>query len=174
MRYQFSIKTQKNAFALAVISTRKPQDFESYLLDISGYRCGQTGAKASASLVPAQARGGGGAPNRGGGPPYGTPKNTSTGSSRREAGSTMMPRIAPEKIDSIRDSQGKGLVIYVLHVNSTTSLLLNTFEPLRSFIAAKTTCHEHLLMAHAPNICVRLLSKSLGQIHQQVTWVTVY
>lgn len=32
----------------------------TYLLDMSGYRCGQTGANASASLVPGQAGGGGG------------------------------------------------------------------------------------------------------------------
>lgn len=69
----------------------------TYLLDMSGYRCGQTGAKASASLVPDQLGGGGGAPSRGGRPAYGTPQNTSTGSSRRDAGSTMMPRIAPKR-----------------------------------------------------------------------------
>lgn len=45
--------------------------------------------------MPDQLGGGGGGANLAGAPAYGTPRNTSTGSSRRDAGSTIMPRIAP-------------------------------------------------------------------------------
>jgi hypothetical protein len=71
------------------------EEDETHLLDMSGYFCGQTGAKASAKRVPGQLGGGGGGASRCGRPAYGTPQNTSTGSRRRDAGSTMMPRIAP-------------------------------------------------------------------------------
>lgn len=72
-------------------------------LSASGARCGHTGANLSARRVPGQAETGGGAARRAGAPPYGTPRNTSTGSSLRAAASSMTPRSAPLATRTIRE-----------------------------------------------------------------------